>query len=136
MKNTHCCGGVLIGLSCMALLAQPALGQDEAEQPDSPPTSQPEAMATELGSEQFETRFEYLLSKYDADGDGQISMDEYQRENGQFERLDQNSDGVISDADFARVRRHDISDAEVAEVIALAGWVALLVTTSRALGCV
>ncbi|MCZ6835967.1 MAG: hypothetical protein O7G85_09360 [Planctomycetota bacterium] len=101
MKNTHCCGTVLIGLSCLAILGQPSFGQEATSQPDSPPTSQPDAMATELGTEHFESRFEYLLSRYDANGDGQISMDEYERENGQFERLDKDEDGMLTESDFA-----------------------------------
>ena len=44
----------------------------------------------------------YLAKKYDVDGDGRISEQEYQREGGRFDRLDRNDDGVVTAADFER----------------------------------
>ena len=44
----------------------------------------------------------YLAKKYDVDGDGRITEQEYQREGGRFDRLDRNDDGVVTAADFER----------------------------------
>lgn len=44
----------------------------------------------------------YLAHKYDVDGDGRITVQEYQREGGRFDRLDRNEDGVVTEADFER----------------------------------
>ncbi len=44
----------------------------------------------------------YLARKYDIDGDGRITVQEYQREGGHFDRLDRNEDGVVTAADFER----------------------------------
>ncbi len=44
----------------------------------------------------------YLAQKYDVDGDGRITVHEYQREGGHFDRLDRNDDGVVTAADFER----------------------------------
>ena len=41
---------------------------------------------------------------------------------------------LLADADFARARRDGLGDAQLAELIAFAGAVAFLITTSRALG--
>jgi len=47
-----------------------------------------------------DTRWDYLHAKYDANADGAIAAGEYDRGETQFERLDQNSDGVIDASDF------------------------------------
>ena len=44
----------------------------------------------------------YLANKYDVDGDGRITEQEYQREGGHYDRLDRNDDGVVTAADFER----------------------------------
>jgi len=48
----------------------------------------------------IESRFEYLVAKYDADGDGAVAIDEYDRESGRFARFDRDADGVLTAADF------------------------------------
>lgn len=43
---------------------------------------------------------------------------------------------LLTDSDFARARREGLSDPELAELMTLAGLLALLIATSRALNCV
>ena len=63
-------------------------------------TSVPMAMGDEVDSP-----WEYLKNKYDADDDGRVTQDEYDRERTQFDRLDRSGDGVITAEDFARTGR-------------------------------
>lgn len=63
-------------------------------------TSVPMAMGDEVDSP-----WEYLKRKYDADEDGRVTQDEYDRERTQFDRLDRSGDGVITAEDFARTGR-------------------------------
>jgi Ca2+-binding EF-hand superfamily protein len=46
----------------------------------------------------------YLSTRYDRDGDGRITAEEYQREGGRFDRVDRDGDGAITPADFERSR--------------------------------
>jgi Ca2+-binding EF-hand superfamily protein len=48
-----------------------------------------------------DTRWDYLLGKYDADGDGRIAAEEYDRGELAFTRLDQSGDGHLTEVDFA-----------------------------------
>ena len=45
--------------------------------------------------------WKFLLGKYDANKDGKVSADEYQRDASTFKRLDRNEDGVLTAADWA-----------------------------------
>jgi EF hand len=54
---------------------------------------------------EFDSTLAYLLARHDADGDGQITRDEYPRAEVAFGRLDRNDDGVISDGDWQRRSR-------------------------------
>jgi Ca2+-binding EF-hand superfamily protein len=66
-------------------------------------SSQPEKQAAPMDvAGELDSTWEYLRRKYDADGDGRVTTDEYQRDGGQFDRLDRNEDGVITEDDFAR----------------------------------
>lgn len=47
------------------------------------------------------TSWEYLAGKYDADGDGQISREEYSRDDAHWQRLDKNGDGVVVEEELA-----------------------------------
>ncbi len=49
----------------------------------------------------FDSTWEYLRQKYDANGDAIIAPEEYTREGGRFDRLDRNHDGELSPDDFA-----------------------------------
>jgi len=42
----------------------------------------------------------FLASKYDADADGRVGVDEYTRDAGAFARLDRDGDGTITASDF------------------------------------
>lgn len=44
--------------------------------------------------------WERLASRLDADGDGQVTLEEFRRRRGIFRRLDRNRDGVLTPADF------------------------------------
>lgn len=51
--------------------------------------------------ESVDSAWTYLAAKYDADQDGRVSPDEYDRDGGQFERLDRNRDGELTAEDYA-----------------------------------
>ena len=55
-----------------------------------------------MDAQQMDSAWEYVSGKYDANGDGQVVEAEYDRDSGRFDRLDRNSDGVITAADYAR----------------------------------
>ncbi len=86
---------VLIGLTACVLVMQGFQSTRPAAKEEAPPMDL-------AGSN--ETIWEYLQQKYDGDGDGRITPDEYDRKGGQFDRLDRNSDGVLTDEDFASGR--------------------------------
>lgn len=44
--------------------------------------------------------WDYLAKKYDKNGDGKLSRDEYKRDNKAFARLDRNGDGVLTSDDW------------------------------------
>ena len=50
--------------------------------------------------------WEFLAGKYDKDGDGKVSADEYDRGKKTFDRLDANGDGFIT-AEDAKSRRRE-----------------------------
>jgi hypothetical protein len=63
------------------------------ESAESHASMSPGAMAPmDLGGE-YDSNFEYLLGKYDVNGDRQISAAEYTRDTAGFERLDKDEDG-------------------------------------------
>ena len=62
--------------------------------------------------------FKFLAEKYDADKDGKITADEYDRSEENFARFDTNKDGVLTAADWSgrpargkRGQRRGTSDA-------------------------
>lgn len=66
--------------------------------------------ATELqaggGLSEPGTVWDYLLAKYDGDGDGRVAAAEYDRGSETFARLDKNGDGSVTEADFERADDH------------------------------
>lgn len=48
-----------------------------------------------------DSRWDYLLGKYDQDGDGRVAAAEYDRGEVAFARLDRDDDGQLTSADFA-----------------------------------
>ncbi len=85
---------ILIGLTASVLVMQGFQSTQPAAKEQDPPM--------DLEGEN-ETIWEYLQQKYD-DGDGRITPDEYDRKGGHFDRLDRNSDGVLTSEDFASGR--------------------------------
>ncbi|MCH8005356.1 MAG: hypothetical protein IH888_03890 [Planctomycetes bacterium] len=86
---------VLIGLTACVLVMQGFQSTRPAAREEAPPMDL---------TGRNETIWEYLQQKYDGDNDGRITPDEYDRKGGQFDRLDRNSDGVLTDEDFASGR--------------------------------
>ena len=72
------------------------------------------------------TVFEYLAGRYDSDGDGIITEEEYNRPGGEFLRLDRVTDGVLTEADFAlagrRVRSLGPSESKRQRALHLLAW--------------
>ncbi len=44
----------------------------------------------------------FLVQKYDRNGDGKVSREEYERGDERFARLDENQDGILASEDFPR----------------------------------
>lgn len=51
--------------------------------------------------ESVDSAWTYLSGKYDADGDGRITAEEYDRDGGEFDRLDRDRDGELTEEDYA-----------------------------------
>ncbi len=83
----------------------PAQGSHPTSPPqnESPqrPTPQPPRFQRNSGAQAFRL----LQEKYDKDGDGKISSQEYPRGEATFQRLDRDEDGFLTPADFSRNRR-------------------------------
>lgn len=65
-----------------------------------------------------ESAWDYLAKRYDADGDGKITRDEYTRSDEHFGRLDRDKNGVIEAADMelrSRMRRRPQAGSEAPE---------------------
>lgn len=93
MQNCVWRGGVLLSMGMLTLMG--------CESTEKGSTTNPGSMsALELG-ENVDSRFDFLLARYDTDGDRQITPQEYARDGGQFDRLDGNEDGVLNEEDFA-----------------------------------
>ena len=72
-----------------ALFALCAFGpQDDAKQDSSP-------------EDKAETVWEYLVLKYDSNGDARVSEEEYTRGAEHWKRLDKNADGFLDESEFA-----------------------------------
>ena len=53
-----------------------------------------------VASDDVDNAFVWLADRYDADGDGTITEEEFDREGAEFARLDRNEDGVLDAADY------------------------------------
>ena len=77
-------------------------------------------------SRDAEDVFGFLLARYDEDGDGRVAPAEYDRDGGDFGRLDRDSDGLLTEADFAaagrRVRPLPPGEARRARSVHLIAW--------------
>lgn len=83
-----------IGLGFGAASAAPPLADD-----DDPPKP------AEVDPEEAKSIWDYLSKRYDADGDGKITLEEYGRGEEYFARLDANGDGSVTSADTTGRRR-------------------------------
>lgn len=54
-----------------------------------------------IPEERAESIWEYLVLKYDRDGDGRVSSAEYTRDEEHWKRLDKNSDGFLDEKEIA-----------------------------------
>lgn len=54
----------------------------------------------DVGRGQSSKVWDFLAEKYDQNGDGQLSPDEYDRGADAFARLDRNGDGVLTEVDW------------------------------------
>ena len=84
--------------SLVACRSQPQLSEEplRAEPASAPPQVQ---LPTEL-ADRAASSWDYLRARYDANGDGRIDLEEYDRGDDPFQRLDLNEDGAVTVADF------------------------------------
>jgi len=74
-------------------------------------------------SGEWNSNFDYLLARYDSDGNGELSQTEYARGESNWERLDRDKDGTLSTADFApRSRGNREERMRPSRVRRLLGW--------------
>ncbi|MEO0480722.1 MAG: EF-hand domain-containing protein [Planctomycetota bacterium] len=70
--------------------------------------------------------FDFLAQRYDGDQDHRITRDEYDRDGGDFERLDRDGDGVLTASDFEakgrRQRGFEARQAKVRRAVLLTAW--------------
>lgn len=86
------------GLLLAAAIALPALADDPADVPATPAPMDVERA--------HDSAWSYLQEKYDADGDGSVTPEEYRRSAEAFARLDRDGDGILDEQDFgARIQR-------------------------------
>jgi len=67
-----------------------------------PEVEQPAPIVASAVVDQHASPWEHVRTKYDADGDGVVSIEEYDRDGVQFAQLDLDNDGKLSTADFSR----------------------------------
>lgn len=83
-------------LACQSATPEPAPAVDTTPAVTASDTPLSAPMELEEGQS---SAWLYLAEKYDADGDGRVTPDECDRDN--FESLDYNGDGVLTEADYA-----------------------------------
>ena len=66
------------------------------------PSSQDESKRQDVDPDETHTVWEYLAKRYDTDGDGKITSEEYTRGTEAFTRLDRDKNGVIEEADMSK----------------------------------
>lgn len=76
-----------IALGALSILAVFPAAAQEAEAPEDNP---------------FWNR---LSERFDTNGDGQVTKEEFESQSDRFERMDRNDDGVLTPADFEGIRR-------------------------------
>ncbi len=83
--------GLTLLITSMAPVDDPVAKDEEPkEDEETEEVKEPKAQST----------WEYLAEKYDADEDGEITPEEYGRDETHFKRLDVDSDGVIAKAEI------------------------------------
>jgi len=92
------------GLACLAGCQSAGEAPGESARDAAAPVAESTSAPMHLGDAgTARTNWEYLLGKYDANGDGRVEPAEYLRDGERFARLDLDEDGVLSAADFPEV---------------------------------
>ena len=92
--------GLPFAFACQS--TEPAFeSQDQIVDVDAPPRANP-AAAPMVHDDSTDSVFEYLVARYDADDDGALTEAEYTRKESQFDKWDRDGDGRISAQDFER----------------------------------
>ena len=102
---------LLLAVACQAPHSSPEVSADAAAVLSHEAEGLPPVDA--LG--EHETIWEYLLARYDANGDGVVTREEHGRE--KFERVDKNGDGRITEADFSSEGRELMAAAQNAQML-------------------
>ena len=84
-------------LGLAVVLASVGFAEDPVTKDD---TAKDEPKTDEIVEPTARSTWDYLAEKYDADEDGEITPEEYGRDETHFKRLDVDSDGVISKAEI------------------------------------
>ncbi len=97
-------------LSALALAGLgPFLGAAPKESaPAQEPKKQEKPAKEAIEPDAAKTIWEYLSGRYDANGDGKISKEEYKRGSSQFARLDKDKNGFIEAADTKQQGRRGV----------------------------
>ena len=116
--------GLRGGLTILLLLAA-ACGSGDGERKAKPnPAPNPPSVPTP--AETGNAIFDYLLARYDADGDGAIAAQEYDRPGDAFTRLDRDGDDRITEGDVRpsgrRQRALPSDEARRLRAVHLLGW--------------
>lgn len=82
----------------------PALTVREASFPVEQPAAKPVAIPMDVEGA-YDSTIGYMLDRYDANHDGQLTLEEYGRGESAFERLDRDDDGLLTTADWVRPSR-------------------------------
>ncbi len=85
----------------------PAQGSKPEPTPPREGNPRPRAQRPQFPRNSGEQAFRLLQKKYDKNGDGKVSAEEYPRGKATFQRLDRDADGVLTSADFGRSRRRN-----------------------------
>ncbi len=92
--------GLALILPALVLLGPAGLAQ-HADTGAGADADRPGEETAPVRGEDYETPWPFLSDKYDADGDGRIDREEYDRSDDAFARLDKDGSGAITEEDLA-----------------------------------